>query len=148
MKKMLLVLSILSAAGFTSLSARCHETDGQFQNDLTGNIPVVEVTDPNFEKVPDVAQYGAADWSQVVGIVHNASLMEAFDIASKNDSITYFFYMKGGRMVIGSKEEGSYRAFYHGDAVFFSGTPWWGSAEGYSDGYVKGSILKRWKNDY
>ena len=33
--------------------------------------------------------------------------------------------------------EGNYRTFRKGDAVFFSGAPWMGSAVGYYDGYVK-----------
>ena len=32
---------------------------------------------------------------------------------------------------------GGERVFHHGDAVFFSGTPYWGKAGGYADGYVR-----------
>lgn len=144
MKKLLLILSTLSVFCFSSIQAHGRNGGGCNPNlyhpkDQTKDIPVIEateVTNENFTKVVDVAQYGGADWSQVIGISHNVSLKEAFDIASSNESVTYFFYMKGRSMVLVSGVE-TYRAFERGDAVFFTGTPCWGSAPGYSDGYIK-----------
>lgn len=104
--------------------------------DLCANIPVLNVVAKGFMKVPNVAQYKDADWSQVIGIAKDISLKEAVDIANGNEEITYFFYMKGNRMVL-ETIDGNYRVFRKGDAVFFAGEPWWGSAPGFADGYVK-----------
>lgn len=103
--------------------------------DITNEIPEIQVQ-KLFEKIPDVAHYKNADWSQVIGISHGVSLFEAKRIAHQNPDITFFFYVKGYNMVL-EKEDGSYRRFSHGDAVFFSGQPWWGSAPGLADGYIK-----------
>lgn len=105
---------------------------------VTDLIPVIETKIEGFTKVPDVAQYGHADWSGVVGIVHDTTLQEAAEIARENPEITFFFYMTGDRMVLNTGEDGTeYREFKRGDAVFFSGEPWWGSAKGFSNGYIK-----------
>jgi len=105
---------------------------------ITGLIPVIETKIEGFIKVPDVAQYGGADWSGVVGIAHDTTVQQAAEIARENPEITYFFYMTGGQMVLNTGENGTeYRVFKKGDAVFFSGEPWWGSAHGYSNGYIK-----------
>lgn len=113
----------------------------QLTRDITSEIPDITDTiniseNPNFKKNPNVAQYKEADWSQVVGIAHDLNLDQAFKIAEEKQEITYFFYMKGSQMVL-EKTDGTYRVFRHGDAVFFGGEPWWGSAPGYSDGYIK-----------
>lgn len=106
-------------------------------DDITNEIPVIEREENDgFQKVSNVAQYKEADWSQVIGIAHDVTLVEAKKIAKENPNITYFFYMKGGQMVL-EKTDGNYRVFRHGDAVFFSGKPWWGSAPGYADGYIR-----------
>ncbi len=103
--------------------------------DITNQIPQIAKND-GFEKVHDAAQYKGADWSNAVGIAHRISLAKAKKIANEDPCITFFFYMKGPRMVL-ETEEGTYRVFYHGDAIFFTGSPWWGSATGLSDGYMK-----------
>jgi hypothetical protein len=105
--------------------------------DLTAEIPDMNMNS-NFDKIPDVAQYGEADWDNVIGISRGISLSEAYRIAESNPDITYFFYLKGGQMVLNSID-GNYRVFRHGDAVFFSGQPWWGTAPGFADGYIKKS---------
>lgn len=106
-------------------------------HDITDNIPTIsEENTDKYEKICDVAHYKEADWSQVIGIAKNTTLENAKKIADENPAITFFFYTKGGRMVL-EKEDGTYRVFNHGDAVFFSGEPWWGSAPGLADGYVK-----------
>lgn len=88
------------------------------------------------KKINDVAHYKNADWSNAVGITKGISVSDACKIARDNPLITYFFYTKGHQMVL-ETEDGGYRVFNHGDAVFFKGTPWWGSAPGLADGYVK-----------
>jgi hypothetical protein len=46
--------------------------------------------------------------------------------------------MKGFQMVLHSSDDTyGQRIFRQKDAVFFSGEPWWGSAAGFADGYVK-----------
>ncbi|MCB1119744.1 MAG: hypothetical protein KDK65_07275 [Chlamydiia bacterium] len=101
----------------------------------TDEIPVFEYEDPLWNKLPDVAEYGGASWENVVGIAHSVTLEEAKKIAQDSPEITYFFYMKEGNMVLGQPP--LVRIFVRGDAVFFTGEPWWGSAEGFADGYIK-----------
>lgn len=108
---------------------------GTLKKNITNEIPEINAH-PEFQKTPNVAQYKEADWSQAIGIARDVSLSEACEIANRDPAITFFFYTKGGRMVL-EKPDGSYRVFNHGDAVFFSGEPWWGSAPGLADGYVK-----------
>lgn len=105
--------------------------------DITHELPAIDSTRVHgFKKIDNVAQYKNADWSQVVGIARNISISDALRIAENNPEITFFFYTKGYQMVL-EKENGDYRVFRHGDTVFFSGRPWWGSAPGLADGYVK-----------
>ncbi len=101
-----------------------------------------EVVIPEFsclKKIDNVAQYKFGDWSGLVGISRGISRSEAMWIASQDPEITFFFYTKGGRMVL-ETPEGGYRIFQHGDAVFFKGEPQWGEANGLADGYVKKQI--------
>lgn len=86
---------------------------------------------------PDVAMYGLADWSNMVKKVSGVTVEEAKSIASKDKRITFFFYTKGGQMVLGSQDPTLLRIFRHGDAVFFKGEPWWGEAKDLADGYIK-----------
>ena len=135
MKKTILGL-IMVLCSFALLSA-----DNFMFNDITDEIP--EIINPafiGFQKIEDVAQYKEADWSQVVGVAREVSVKEAVKIAKNDPRITYFFYTKGYQMVL-EKQDGDYRIFHHGDAVFFSGTPWWGSATGLADGYVKSEYV-------
>ncbi len=86
------------------------------------------------EKVSDVAQFGGADWENVIGMVSGVTLEEACQIAEKNEQIDFFFYMKGEQMAL--QNGSAFRVFHKSDAVFFSGKPWWGSAPGFADGYI------------
>lgn len=72
-----------------------------------------------------------------MGIAKGISLTEAYRIADANPEITFFFYTKGDQMVLETGDDLSYRVFRHGDTVFFSGEPWWGSATDLADGYTK-----------
>ncbi|MBT3393627.1 MAG: hypothetical protein HN411_00760 [Waddliaceae bacterium] len=108
-----------------------------FDDETYDEITETEVSDHDgYQKIENVAQYKDANWNNVVCSVSNISLSEAFDIADGNPVITYFFYTKGYKMVLETKD-GGYRLFRHGDTVFFTGSPWWGSAPGLADGYVK-----------
>lgn len=131
-------LSVLVSSFAVALASTCLQAVELSEN-ITQEIPeIIAPAIEGFQKVPNVAQYKEADWSQVVGIARNISVREAQMIANSNPDITFFFYTKGGQMVL-EKQDGSYRVFRHGDAVFFSGKPWWGSAPGLADGYVKES---------
>jgi len=121
---------VLGSAAHMQADRHSHRAFIQIPEIDSSKIDVTQLE--GYEKVADVAQYGEADWNNVLGISHNISLETAKKIADENPAITYFFYMKGWRMVLPSKGR-----FLQGDAVFFSGTPWWGSAEGFADGYVK-----------
>lgn len=103
------------------------------------DIPAIENIDPNYELISDVAQYKQGDWSQVIGRASNVTVEQAKNIADANPAITYFFYVKGYSMVLETTSNEA-RFFSYGDAVFFSGTPWWGTAPGLADGYVKKNI--------
>ena len=89
----------------------------------------------------DVAQYKGANWSNEVKRVSGVSVEEAKRIAEADPSITYFFYMKAPRMYLEGKAGPDGWAdkgvFLGGDAVFFSGDPWYGSAPGFADSYEK-----------
>lgn len=101
-----------------------------------------EIIDSNYEFKKNVAQYKMADWSQLIGRVKNVTVEQAKKIADANPEITFFFYVKGGRMILENNDANPpyARVFHHGDAVFFSGTPWWGSAPGLADGYIKKNV--------
>lgn len=129
MKKISFIICALSMATSTALMAV------PLINDITDEIPVINNIG-GYEKIEDVAQYGHADWSNVIGIAKGITVEEAKKIADESPEITFFFYTKGYQMVLES-EDGSYRVFKHGDTVFFSGEPWWGSAPGLADGYIK-----------
>lgn len=142
MKKMSVVFAVVAL--LTATNSQCFAGVPQIKN-LTTLIPVIKNKEvqPNtsntYDKVVDVAHYGGADWSNVVGISKKVTVQEAKKIADSNPAITYFFYVKGLQMVLKSPD-GNVRAFRNGDAVFFSGKPHWGSAHDLADGFVKKSI--------
>lgn len=139
-----LLINILpvSAAGWINDNGTY--TSGKLIND----IPTIDTshiatqTDSNYEFIPGVAQYKLADWSHVIGRAHNVTVEQAKQIANADSNITYFFYVTGGMMVLENNtvKKPYARVFTRGDAVFFSGTPWWGSAPGLADGYVKTNV--------
>lgn len=107
--------------------------------DLTANINEINPPIKNnsaFEKIPHVAQYGLGDWSEVIGMAKGISLDDASKIAASDNKITFFFYTNASQLVLGDVNK-DYRVFHHGDAVFFSGKPWWGDAGELADGYIK-----------
>ena len=113
--------------------------------DLTRDIPPINLENtehPRYKKIPNVAQYKNSDWSQAIGIARGVTLTEAMEIANNSPDITYFFYVKGFQLVL-ETTNGDHRLFHYGDTVFFSGTPWWGSAIGLADGYVKAELTEQ-----
>ncbi len=97
-------------------------------------------------KTPDVAMYKGADWSGLVETVSQCSPGLAFRIARLNPDISFFFFCREG-MVLEATAGNPTRVFNPGDAVFFTGTPWFGSApqcdayqkDGVSVAYISGS---------
>ena len=89
-----------------------------------------------WKRIPDVAMYKKASWSSEVMRVEGVNLDLAFEIAESLPSITFFFIVKGERMILETLPEDQ-GVFQHGDAVFFSGKPWYGSAPGLADSYEK-----------
>jgi hypothetical protein len=106
--------------------------DGPWWN--TGkNPPPPKGPGSSVVKTPDVAMYGQADWSGMLrkGNYQNPDAAMAAAIGGE----TFFFYCRGFLDLGPSKQ------FQQGDAVFFAGIPWWGSApqcDGYSLSGPKG----------
>ena len=75
-----------------------------------------------FTVTPNVAQYGGANWSNFIKTVPNCTPQSAQRIARADPNIGFFFYCRGVLVLDGHPQ------FNPGDAVFFSGAPWPGSA--------------------
>lgn len=89
----------------------------------------------SYTLVPNSAEYQGASWSNLVQITRNITLEKAYEIANNDPNISYFFFTKGGRMIL--QTPAGVKVFGYGDVAFFSGKPWWGSAPDLADGYVK-----------
>jgi len=88
---------------------------------------------------PDVASYWSvadgATWGGLVRIERGITLELARQHAEADPQVTHFFFVTGGQMVL---EVGrADRTFRHGDAAYFRGASWWGSAPGLADGYER-----------
>ena len=102
------------------------------------NAANVVTVSASFNKVADVAQYKEADWKNEISRAKGLTVDQAKAIAAADPRITYFFITKGGQMVLtGAGNSGDRAVFRTGDAVFFSGKPWYGSAPGLADAYEK-----------
>lgn len=92
-----------------------------------------------FQETPNVAQYKGASWDNLIKKVSGTTPEEARKIAFQDPDIDFFFYVREPMFLEGSPgpdgwtEKGQ---FNPGDAVFFSGQPWPGSAP-QCDLYVK-----------
>ncbi len=85
---------------------------------------------PTYEKVPGKAQYGGGDWSHLVKTGNGLTLEQAYEKANSDPNITFFFranqtFYAGNHLIESGK------------TYFFSGTPEWGEAGHWADGYVK-----------
>ena len=89
-------------------------------------------------KTGNVAMYGQADWSGYKKTVANCSPEQARRIAMLDPAISFFFFCRGA-MVLTNPAWPAPRTFNPGDAVFFSGEPWWGSAP-QCDAYQKDGV--------
>jgi len=126
--EVVLVSSASSRSSFVSSGAK---SSAQASIKASGNSSS-SVAKIEFNRVVDVAQYSEANWSNEVRRDKGLTLDQAKAIAAANPKITYFFITKGGQMSLGAK--GLFRT---GDAVFFSGKPWYGSAKGLADAYER-----------
>ena len=88
---------------------------------------------------PDVASYWnvaeGATWGGLVRIERGITLEEAQQHAAADPEVTHFFYTTGGQMVLEAGRDD--RTFQQGDAAYFRGSAWWGSAPGLADGYER-----------
>ena len=79
------------------------------------NAPGVDVN-----TVPNVAMYGEGNWDNYLYTQNFPTVDQALKAAQT--AASFFFYCRGP-MVLGNG-----RSFQIGDAVYFMGSPWWGSA--------------------
>jgi Glycosyl hydrolases family 18 len=91
-----------------------------------------------FTKTANVAMYGQGDWSGWMKTVSNSTPEAAFRIATADPDIRFFFFAREP-MVLTNPAWSQPKVFQPGDAVFFSGEPWWGSAP-QCDGYAKDGL--------
>ncbi|RYY76497.1 MAG: hypothetical protein EOO52_03040 [Gammaproteobacteria bacterium] len=129
--------SVKATAVTVSSSNKSSLVNSSAKSSATSTIKVsssssASVVKVEFNRVLDVAQYLGADWANEVRRDKGLTLDQARAIAAANPKITYFFITKGGQMSLGAK--GLFRT---GDAVFFSGKPWYGSAKGLADAYER-----------
>jgi hypothetical protein len=82
--------------------------------------------------------YGQADWSGYQKTVGNCSPQQAQRIAMLDPAIRFFFFARE-YMVLTNPDWPAPKTFQPGDAVFFTGEPWWGSAP-QCDGYQKDGL--------
>jgi hypothetical protein len=83
---------------------------------------------PGVAKVPNVAMYEGADWSN---FLYTQNYMNVETALWKAPGCATFFFYCRQPMVLKNG-----RSFRPGDAVYFSGIPWWGSAP-QCDGYTR-----------
>ena len=101
-----------------------------------------------FTKSPNVAQYKKANWQDsFIKIVPNSTIESAKKIAEADSEIDFFFLARQGMFLetLSNKPQYNNGRFRSGDAVFFKGKPWWGSAP-QCDGYIKEKPQKVRKN--
>lgn len=80
-----------------------------------------------WSQTKNVAMYEGANWDAYIKTVPNCSPEQARRIALLDPEISFFFYCRD-YMVLTNPTWPAPREFNLGDAVFFSGEPWYGSA--------------------
>lgn len=90
-----------------------------------------------WKKHANLAQYSEANWENFISKSTNVTPQEAMRIAFANPDITFFFYCREPVALGGAAAQ--YGPFEAGDAVFFKGKPWYGSAP-QCDSYEKTAI--------
>jgi len=84
----------------------------------------------------NVAMFKGANWNTLIKRVPNCTPEEAKRIAVKNPKISFFFFCREFMVLETLGDKG---VFNPGDAVFFSGEPWYGSAP-QCDSYEKAGM--------
>src|SRR4051794_5598650 len=74
-------------------------------------------------KTDNVAMYGQADWSGWVRTVPNCTPQQAQRLAMADPAIRFFFFCREF-MVLTNPAWPEPKSFQPGDAVFFTGEPW------------------------
>jgi hypothetical protein len=87
----------------------------------------------NWVEKRNVAEYKGASWDNHVKTITSTTVEEAKKYADGQSNITYFFYCRGYIVLEPN------HSFEPGTAVFFSGTPWYGSAQ-QCDAYEKSAV--------
>lgn len=87
--------------------------------------------------VPNVAMFEGANWDNYLYTQNFPTIDAAFKGATT--AASFFFYCRGPLILHNG------RSFNPGDAVFFTGVPWWGSAP-QSDGYYLGTPIRNLYN--
>ena len=90
-----------------------------------------------WNKIANVAMYDKANWDLMVCKKTGMTTETAQVFADSSDEVNFFFIVTSAFSIP------THGVFNAGDAVFFSGEPWWGSAEGVANGYVKPSPPNR-----
>jgi Glycosyl hydrolases family 18. len=90
-----------------------------------------------WNKKSNVAQFGEASWDNFVKKVSGITPQEAMRRAFADPDITFFFYCREYMVLEGPAA--MYGPFNPGDAVFFTGKPWYGSAP-QCDSYEKTAV--------
>jgi hypothetical protein len=83
-------------------------------------------------KVPNVAMYEGADWSNYLYTLNCLTLQMA--VWKAPTCATFFFYCRQPMVLKNG------RSFNTGDAVYFMGVPWWGSAPQCDAYYLSGPV--------
>jgi hypothetical protein len=91
-----------------------------------------------WSKTANVAMYEGANWSNYIQTVPDCSPQQAQRIALLDPKISFFFFCRSN-MVLTNPAWPAPRFFNPGDAVFFSGKPWFGSAP-QCDSYQKNGM--------
>jgi hypothetical protein len=82
--------------------------------------------------VPNVAMYEGADWNNYLFTQNFITLQAA--VWKAPTSATFFFYCRQPIILTNG------RSFKKGDAVYFTGVPWWGSAPQCDSYYLSGPV--------
>lgn len=92
-----------------------------------------------WKEVRNVAQFKGADWSNFIRKEPRCTPERAKRIALRNPDITFFFFCREA-MILEGPVHAKYGPFNPGDAVFFKGKPWYGSAP-QCDAYEKHNLV-------
>ncbi len=99
-----------------------------------------------WSKSANVAMYKGADWSSLIAQVPNCTPEMAKRIALRNPAITFFFFCREP-LYLEPTGGNPGRSFNAGDAVFFAGQPWFGSAP-QCDSYQRNGLTTAYINPH